>query len=99
MYFLAVFYSIYYLFPLECEEWIFKKWQSVQDWWSALEQKYKDLVFKLVDYINENIVPEIDKESSDFWSQTEPQSPKYSEIEYKLKKQYEDLVEESSCLK
>lgn len=61
--------------------------------------KYKDLVFKLVDYINENVTPSQEKYLTDFECQTEPIVQKVVEIDYKLKRQYEDLVEEWTGLK
>jgi len=71
----------------------------VQDSWSTLEQKYKDLVFKLIDFINENVVPEENNKSLDTEVQTDPTIKEYSELDFQLKGQYEAMVTETTTVK
>jgi hypothetical protein len=56
-------------------------------------------VFRLVDYINEKVVPEIIVQKADSEVQTETITEINFDIDYKIKRKYEDKLEECSRLK
>ncbi|CAI2383798.1 unnamed protein product [Moneuplotes crassus] len=84
---------------LECEKWIFDQLKSVQSCWSTLEKKYKHLVFKLVDYINDHQPSSTNSCTQEVGSQTDPSKQEFPEVDDTIKTQYKLRIEECSSLK